>query len=136
MDFSSPWQKRVSTGRGEIPTVSPVEKLTNRTKPEAHHERTSTAPRPYHEHTSSPRPYHECTSTAPEPYLDHITSVPRPHHECTSTAPRAVPRPHRTASVRVNHTVQEFTVPCHERVRVTAYLERTEVGTIVRAIMN
>ena len=102
MDFSSPWQKRVSAGRGEIPTVSPVEKLTNRTEPEAHHERTSTAPRPYHEHTSSPRPYHERTSTAPEPYLDHITtyldhttSVPRQHHK---------PYLDRTASVRVDHT--------------------------------
>ena len=47
-------------------TVSPVEKLTNRTEPEAHHERTSTAPR---RTTSVPR------------VLDRTTSVPRPHHK-------------------------------------------------------
>ena len=104
-----------------IYTVSAIEKLTKRSEPEAHHERTSTVLRPYHERTSTVRPHHERTSTAPRAYL----TAP----ERTSTAPRAylnrtsVQYLDRTASVRVDHTVQELTIPCHERVRVTAYLD-------------
>ena len=44
-------------------------------------------------------------------------SHPYVHHERTSTAPRA----YLVTSVCVDHTVQALTVPCHERVRVTAY---------------
>ena len=129
-------------------TVSPVEKLTKRTEPEAHHERTSTVLGPYQERTSTarshldrttsvPRPHHKRTSTAPRGYLDRTSSVPRPHHERTSTAPAystsTAPRVYaltilvqyldRTASVRVDYTAQELTEPCHERIRVTAYLD-------------
>ena len=62
----------------------------------------------------------------------YTSTAPRPYYDRTSTASRAYLN--HTASVCVDCTVQEGTVPCHERVRVTAYLERAELGTIVRSI--
>ena len=124
-------------------TVSAVEKLTNRTEPEAHHERTSTAPRPYHERTSTARPHHEHTprpyhERTPRPYLDRTTSVlyldrtrtvPRAYLDRTRTVPRAyldrttsVPRPHQDLPRAYLDRTTSVPRPHHER---TSYLDGT-----------
>ena len=66
-------------------TVSPVEKLTNRTEPEANWKRTTSVPRPHQDRTSTvPRPHHERT---PRPHHNRTTSIL--YLDRTRTVPRA-----------------------------------------------